>query len=138
MEKQQVGVIPSQKGMGGAERGEGTVTIEGVRFRGPSCPTIQREINRCPCHSPELTRVVPIPTPQTREIPTERGTTTTRRLSLSRNVEQTGMSSTDSMVRQRTPFGDPLNDEQRSDNLLAGPLSHYNWPGDCGRGKVQT
>ena len=37
------------------------------------------------------------------------------------SIEQTGVSSGDSVARQRTPVGDPLNNEQWSDHLSDPP-----------------
>jgi len=115
--------------MGGAKPGQGTVTVEGVRLEDlnasglrPQCLTIRMEIDRCLNRNPIAT-ALSIPTRRTHEVPTKRGSIATRRSPLPPRVEQTDVSSVDSMARQRAPVGNPLNNEQRSDHL-SDPLSH--------------
>jgi len=74
-------------------------------------------------HNPRLARLPSIPSGRILEATTKRGTIGTRRLPLPPNVERTGVSSGDSVARQRAPVGDPLNDEQRCDHL-SDPSSH--------------
>ena len=115
--------MTGQKGKGGAKPGRWTVTVEGVRFGRPSDLTIRMEIGRCLYHKPKLTRVLSIPTRRILKLTAKRGSIATRRFPLPPNIERTGISSGDGVARQRAPVGDPLNDEQWSDNLL-GPPSH--------------
>ena len=109
--------MPGQKGRGGAKPGRGTITVEGVRSGRPSGVAIRMETSRSPDYHPGLARVLSIPSRRIIEAGTKRDTTVIRRPSLSPNIEQSGASSGDSGARQRTPVGDPLNDEQWSDHL---------------------
>jgi len=81
------------------------------------------EIGRCLDHNPRLARVHSIPSCRILEASTKRETIATRRFPPPLIVEQTGVSSGDSLARQRAPVGDPLNDEQWGDHL-SDPPSH--------------
>jgi len=107
--KQRKKLMTGQKGMGGAKPGEGKRSIEGVRFGRPSNPQASGPTIR----NPTLTTVL--------SISTKRGTIATRRFPLPPNVGRTGVSSGDSVARQRAPVGDPLNNEQWSDHLSNPP-----------------
>ena len=50
-------------------------------------------------------------------VPTRKGAATTCQLYSGPNLERAEISGDDSAVRQRVPVGDPLNDEQWSDDL---------------------
>jgi len=111
--------MPGQKGMRGARPGEGTATVEGVRFGRPSDLTIRTEIGRCLDHNP-----ISIPSRRILEASRKRGTIAICQLPLPPDIERTGASSGDSVARQCTPIGDPVNDEQYSDHL-SDPSSHW-------------
>jgi len=103
--------MPGRKGMGGARPGKGTVTEEGVGFGRPSDLTIRMEVCRCLDHNPKLAGVLSIPSYRTRGVPTKRDALSTRQPPSTPNIERTGVSSGDSVARQRAPVGDPSNDE---------------------------
>jgi len=69
-----------------------------------SGPTIRKEVGLCLDLNLKPIRVL--------SMPTNRGALTIRRFPLVPNVEPTGVSSGDGVARQRTPVGNPLNNEQ--------------------------
>jgi len=66
--------------------------------------TTRKGVGPCPDPNPKPGRVL--------SIPTKRGIIATRRFPMLPNVERTGVSSGDSVARQRALVGDPLNNEQ--------------------------
>ena len=62
------------------------------------------EVGRCLDPNPKPTRVL--------SRPTNRGAITTLRFPLLPNVERIAVFSGDGVARQRTPVGDPLNNQQ--------------------------
>ena len=62
-------------------------------------------------------RVLPEHIRHTHVVPTRKGAPTTRQLSSSPNLQRAEISGDDSTARQRVLVGDPLNDEQWSDDL---------------------
>lgn len=102
-----------QKRMGGARPGQGTVTVERVKFVRSSDLIIRMEIGRCLDHDPELSRVLSIPSCRILGVI----------LPLPHNTERASLSSGDGAARQRAPVDNPLNDEQWSDRLY-DPPSH--------------
>jgi len=122
MGKQRKGVMPGQKGKGGAKPGKGMVTVEGVRLGRSSGLAIRMEISRS-LDNPRFARIISIPSRRILGVTTMRRTNPTRRFPLPPSIEQTGVSSGDSVARERASVGDPLNNEQWSDHL-SDPSSH--------------
>ena len=78
------------------------------------------EISRRLIPDLRFARVLPEHIRHTHVVPTRKGAPTTRQLSSGPNLERAEISGDDSAARQRILVGDPLNNEQWSDDL-SGP-----------------